>query len=271
VAFFATAGGVIVMVGLTAYVSNHQQRVLAAEVARGRDIIATVNYLELCVTRLENGTRGFLLTGDERFLAGAKLVETTIRSELARAWELNTGNPAQAEQMGRLEALVGEKLRRVLAAREAGRRGEPAAGVDLIRTGPEPTLGVQLRESINAMEADERRRLALADAALRRTADQTNRIILFGNLVAVGFFVAALWALRREERARMAAQHERVVADGSLAGVGRLQRAVLDGTNWTAFALTFTPGRVGPVKYRAYLAKYYAGAKVYVDNMLVTS
>lgn len=46
---------------------------------------------------------------------------------------------------------------------------------------------------------------------------------------------------------------------------------VLDGTNWTAYTLTMTTGRLGPVVYRVKLAKYYAGAKVYVDNMLVTS
>ena len=236
VAFFTTAGGVIVVVGLTAYMSNNQQRALADEVARSRDIIASVNYMELCMTRLENGVRGFLLTGQERFLAGADSLEARVRSELARGRELNGGNPAQAERVSRLEALVGEKLRLVRAAREAGRRGEPAVGIDLIRAGPGPELGAQIREPINAMEADERRRLALADAALRLTADQTNRIILFGNLVAVGFFAAALLTLRRAERARLAAQRELLAVNASLARVGRLQRAVLDGTNYSIIA-----------------------------------
>ena len=42
-------------------------------------------------------------------------------------------------------------------------------------------------------------------------------------------------------------------------------------SEWTAFSVTFTPGQAGTVRYRAYLKKYEASAKVYVDNMLVTA
>jgi hypothetical protein len=45
---------------------------------------------------------------------------------------------------------------------------------------------------------------------------------------------------------------------------------VLTDENWTAFTLTFTPGQVGPVRYRAFLADYEDGTeRIYVDNMLV--
>jgi hypothetical protein len=43
-----------------------------------------------------------------------------------------------------------------------------------------------------------------------------------------------------------------------------------DNDNWHAFTLSFEPLQVGVVRYRAYLAKYAAACKVYVDNMLVT-
>ena len=49
--------------------------------------------------------------------------------------------------------------------------------------------------------------------------------------------------------------------------------AVLDhATNWTQFTIPeFTPAAAGHVRYRAYLKKYEASRKVYVDNMLVSA
>jgi len=41
-----------------------------------------------------------------------------------------------------------------------------------------------------------------------------------------------------------------------------------DNTTWEQFDVTFTPGRIGKVRYRAYLKVYEATAKVYIDNQL---
>ena len=237
VPFFTTAGGVIVVVGLTAYVSNNQQRELADAVAHNREVIASVNYMELCLTRMEAGVRGYLLTGQERFTVGLDLAEARVNEERARGKRLTANLPAQSERMARVDALVGEKLQRLQAALAAGQRGQRAVGGELIGSGPGPALAAQLREPINAMEAEERRMLAVSEAALRRTAAQTNRIIIFGNLVAAGFFAVAVWKLRRAERAREVAQHERGEVSASLSRVGRLQRAVLDGTNYSIIAM----------------------------------
>ncbi|MBC7368943.1 MAG: PAS domain S-box protein [Undibacterium sp.] len=234
--FFTTAGGLIVVVGLTAYASNNQQRALADAVAHSRDVIASVNYMELCLTRMEAGVRGFLLTGQERFVAGHEVLGARVDDELKRGKSLSAGDPAQSERMTRLEALVKEKQRMLRAMLEAGRSGEAARGIGLIGDGQGPALAAQIREPINALEMAQRIRLAGSETALRRTAAQTNRIIFLGNLVAVGFFAAALWTLRRAERARRAAQGELVAANASLARVGQLQRAVLDGTNYSIVA-----------------------------------
>ena len=44
-----------------------------------------------------------------------------------------------------------------------------------------------------------------------------------------------------------------------------------DNTTWVAFTVSFTPAAVGIVRYRIYLGKYQASAKVYVDNKLYTA
>jgi len=42
-----------------------------------------------------------------------------------------------------------------------------------------------------------------------------------------------------------------------------------DNTTWTQFSVTFTPGQVGKVRYRAFLKKYESASKIYIDNQLV--
>ena len=45
-----------------------------------------------------------------------------------------------------------------------------------------------------------------------------------------------------------------------------------DGSTWVQFTIpTFTPAAAGHVRYRAYLKKYEASRKIYVDNMLVAA
>jgi hypothetical protein len=45
-------------------------------------------------------------------------------------------------------------------------------------------------------------------------------------------------------------------------------QVLVDNTTWTQLSVTFTPGQVGLVRYRAYLKKYAASAWVNVDNAL---
>jgi hypothetical protein len=51
----------------------------------------------------------------------------------------------------------------------------------------------------------------------------------------------------------------------------RSTEALVDNVTWTELSVTFTPAQAGLVRYRAWLAKYEAGASVFIDNMLVTS
>lgn len=46
---------------------------------------------------------------------------------------------------------------------------------------------------------------------------------------------------------------------------------ISDNTTWVKLSVTFTPAAAGIVRYRAYLKKYEAACKVYVDNALQTS
>jgi PAS domain S-box-containing protein len=64
----------------------------------------------------------------------------------------------------------------------------------------------EIRDLVNVMERHERALLAQRTLETERTAEQTNRIILLGNAVALCFFLAALVVIQRAQRARFMAQ-----------------------------------------------------------------
>jgi len=51
--------------------------------------------------------------------------------------------------------------------------------------------------------------------------------------------------------------------------VAASSQVLTDNTTWTQLSVTFTPAVAANVRYRAYLGKYEAGCKIYVDNRLV--
>jgi hypothetical protein len=63
------------------------------------------------------------------------------------------------------------------------------------------------------------------------------------------------------------------ISDATTLGTTIIQTTavLVDNTTWTAFTINFTPVAAGIVRYRAFLGKYQAASKIYIDNKLYTS
>lgn len=228
--FLSVAGAIVVVVGAAAIVSNRTQRDSLRWVTQSEEVIASVNYLELCVTRLESAMRGFVVTHDARFPATYGEIEPLVAQEIREFNALIADNPGQMENAKHLVDLVGQKTEFMRAVVESARRSpEEAAG--LVRNGPGSALMVAIRDHINLIERAERALLEARVAETERLAEQTNRVILLGNVVALGFFLMALGMTRRAERARR-------VAETALLKASQLQRAVLDSTVYSVIGTT---------------------------------
>ena len=55
---------------------------------------------------------------------------------------------------------------------------------------------------------------------------------------------------------------------GTAKTVVKSTQVLTDNTTWTEFSVSFTPSQAGLVRYRAYLKKYAASCKVFIDNQL---
>jgi CHASE3 domain sensor protein len=89
---------------------THTQKVLA-------ELEATL----AAITDVESGTRGYVITGDSRFLDPARVAIPRVGDQLKVVRELTSDNPSQQARLVELKSKVEEKIRfneQVIAVRE---------------------------------------------------------------------------------------------------------------------------------------------------------
>ncbi|MBA3848588.1 MAG: hypothetical protein C0502_01150 [Opitutus sp.] len=172
-------------------------------------VLYQIEGLLAALLNMQTAVRGFLLTGEERFLEPYQAGRTQIQNSLPRLEKLIEDNPTQLARMRDLrEAAVRtlELMRgRIRARRTAG--FEAAAEVAALAEGK--AAMDRVRNLVAAMQEHERRLLDERSEEARREAGRTLGVMLLGGgvaLVVVG--VAAFW-VRTDLRARLQAEAER--------------------------------------------------------------
>ena len=155
----------------------------------------------------ETGQRGFLLTGDEEYLAPYNDASAGLDGSLAR---LRTQWPeSSAPLIDELIALVGEKRRELQQTIDLRRQGRLSAAESVVRRGRGQQQMNDIREVAANLRAEEAQRLAAAgqgSALSRRTALATAG---FAGIVALAAVFGCLWLARRDLMQRAAVAEER--------------------------------------------------------------
>jgi CHASE3 domain sensor protein len=172
----------------------------------------------------ETGQRGFLITGDDRFLDPYSAALARIPDQIRALREGTVDNPQQQASIGRIEAMSKEKL----AALKEGidrRRRQPVTGaspeLELLQSGK--TVMDEIRSEVADMRAREESLLKARGASL---ADDSNRalgLIVGGNVVAV-LLLVLVFQRCGEERPSAAAQ---IAREARCGGRGSLQQRAL--------------------------------------------
>ncbi|MGK5081293.1 response regulator [Janthinobacterium sp. HLX7-2] len=154
----------LVFVGLIAYLLSALRSVEHSE-----RVIGNANEVMKLSVDLETGMRGYLLTGDETFLAPYKSGKAKIAVEMSTLLELVSDSPIQVDRLRRIRALQGQWLdyaESVIAQRRNNqeflarvRQGEGKLEFDEIR-----------REFLTFLSMEQRLRQERAETAESRTA-----------------------------------------------------------------------------------------------------
>jgi signal transduction histidine kinase len=131
----------------------------------------------------ETGQRGFLLTGEDAYLAPYSSAVSALPAELEAMGEISTG-PANQARLSALQAAVADKIAEVEETISLYRVGNAAGAMDLVRTGRGKQAMDRIRTIVGEMRRDESADLQQRLAAAERT-DDLLRGASFATLFAV--------------------------------------------------------------------------------------
>jgi PAS domain S-box-containing protein len=196
-AFTLAAGLLLVIVIIAIGARNLAEQYQTVRITG--DIRAELDGVLAAVTDAETGQRGFLMTGDDRYLAPYLTASDAAASHLRTLRSLTEGDARRRRHVDALAPLVSDKLgelgRTVQLARERNRE----AAMQRVLTGRGLALMEQIRSGVAAMKAEERLIQAEQSAEYAR---QARRVFLaLAGLAGVTFalFVVVLVEYRRRE------------------------------------------------------------------------
>ncbi len=191
-------------------------------VRHSHDVIERLAELLSATQDMETGERGFLLSGNDMFLASYNAGHAKLQADLREITTLITDNPEQQRRLVRLTPLIAQKIQFgeqvVLLRREAGAlaASERVAGGDGLR------LMNDIRILIHEMQSDEQRLLADRDAIAGRNANRIKALLMVGILGAIVSLGLVGWRISRdlvarqksEQAVRESEERFRVLIDG---------------------------------------------------------
>ncbi|HEY4743760.1 MAG TPA: CHASE3 domain-containing protein [Desulfuromonadaceae bacterium] len=146
----------------------------------------------------ETGQRGFLITGDQRYLEPYIAALGEIDKDLAALKELMADNPAQQERLTEIEAVVRERLAVFRANIERRKSKGFQAARAMILTGRGKKLMNQVRSRVAEAIAVEMDLLHERSALLAMKTTKVNHTLLAGAFLAVALLGAVFTILMRE-------------------------------------------------------------------------
>lgn len=160
-------------------------------------VIGEVRGLHGALTDAETGERGYMLTGDERFLAPYLSGTAAVPAGLARLRALTADNPGQQRRLGALAPAAGVELDG-LGRSIARRRALGAAGVSLDDSLAGKRRMDDLRARLADIERAETGLLAARDSALLASIRRTRLSLLAAAALGTVLLAAAFGAVGRE-------------------------------------------------------------------------
>jgi len=177
---FALGLAVFSVVGFIAYRGTHQLVETARAEAHTYQVLSGLDEILSLAKDAETGQRGYILTGEPRYLEPYQTAIKKIEQKTTDIRELTADNPSQQRNLDRLEPVIGDRLavlKEVINLRQA--EGLEAA-VALIRKDRGRQLMGEIRRIVGQMEENEQKLLLLRTEAAESAANTTLSSITLG-------------------------------------------------------------------------------------------
>lgn len=213
----AAFGLFLILLCVNSWITWHELRVQMADEAwtlHTRQVLLELSRTESLISDAETGQRGFLYTGDPKYLAPYNQAIQQVQPELDALAQLTGDNPVQQNRVSNLRRLATDKFEEMGQTLVLFRAGEPDAARALVLSGHGLELMAQIRERIAEMRSEEVRLSDIRSSTYERSTRVTLASIWLTTAAAgVGLVCLAFYILRdirfREEHAQYLEEREK--------------------------------------------------------------
>ncbi len=216
-AFAGVALILVAFIGLLSFRSEVRSEEDRAWVRHTHLVVEKLQAVRIDITQAETGQRGFLLTGQDRYLELYGAGVSQVRQDVKELADLIADNLTQREAVQRLDPLIAARLAELGDGIEVRKRSGLLAGVEAATraNSGEKWMG-QITAQIGEMrQAEDRlliRRLGTAAASTRRI----KVVIVCGNALAILILLVKGFVIHRETGRRNLADENLKQANGRL-------------------------------------------------------
>jgi len=179
----------LLVIGLVSYRSITLLVDTSGQVTHTHHVIENLEQVLSLLKDAETGQRGYLITGEDRYLEPYNSAVGQVNQPLKQVRELTVDNPGQQRRISALEPLVAEKLaelKETIDIRKDPQKGFEAAKEVVLTDKGKKTMD-DARKIVGAMEDEENSLLKKRADDSKASVDQTHYTIIFGTLAAVLF------------------------------------------------------------------------------------
>jgi len=188
----------LLVVGASAWQSSRAMVRAAEAVERTLDVEGDIADLEVAVVGVESATRGYLLTGDERYLSSDKDSPAVATQRLSDLRRKTRGDRIQQRHLDLLEPLVANKLARLSRAVQIRREQGFEAAMTQLGSGVGRELMSRIRSELTGMNRQEDRRISALNLHQISSARATERFILLTAALAAVFVLVSGLVIQRD-------------------------------------------------------------------------
>ena len=192
----------VALIALFTYRSLESREAAVERVTQTLEVARQLESLLASVTDAESGQRGFLLTGQERYLAPYTNARAAIPDELRRLRELTADNPSQQRRVESLVQLTAQKTQELDQTIALRRAGNADGALAIVETDRGKASMDQIRVLIGEMEAAERDLLATRQLEWHDRVAVSSRVTWGGSVILIVLIAAAGGLMSRDYQTR---------------------------------------------------------------------
>ena len=203
---FAFALTCLAVVGAVSYLSVMRLNENAAWVEHTHEVLSSLELLVAAATDSETAERGYVITGDERYLEPYRLAAAVVDDQEKRLRRLTADNRTQQQRFDVMVPLVTERLANLRTVMEVRKAQGFSAAQSEILTGQGKQFHDRIRHLIAQMEDTETSLLKERERRAHRSSTIAQGVIIGGGFLGCGIVGLALLAIRRDFAGRTRAE-----------------------------------------------------------------